>query len=288
MLQARGVRVEGGYGAGAAPKGAKTVGAIDSPPLRRIITELLTESDNQTAELLTKELGRVKGSGGTTAAGVQVIDRVIRRLGLPTAGVQVTDGSGLDDGDHVTCSFLAALLARTGRHSPLGDSLPVAGQTGTLANRFVASPAKGRLRAKTGTLNTVSALAGYVDTIPGTTLTFSYIATGANRELRRSCGSRRISGPRWCAIPKARHSASWDHTVVDRPPRAARSRVAKARTVGPWPCPRCFRSDRVLFPSAVLPLHVFEPRYMALVHTCLEGDREFGVVLIAGERGRRR
>ena len=39
----------------------------------------------------------------------------------------------------------------------------------------------------------------------------------------------------------------------------------------------------VLFPSAVLPLHVFEPRYMALVHTCLEGDREFGVVLIAGE-----
>jgi Lon protease-like protein len=39
----------------------------------------------------------------------------------------------------------------------------------------------------------------------------------------------------------------------------------------------------VLFPSAVLPLHIFEPRYKALVHTCLEGDREFGVVLI--ERG---
>lgn len=178
LLRARGVRVEGGYGAGRAPAGAKRVGVIDSPPMSSIVKELLTESDNQTAELLTKELGRVKAGHGTTAAGLSVIRSVIRRLGLPVNGTVVTDGSGLDDGDRTTCPFLAALLVHAGRHSPLGDALPIAGQSGTLANRFTTSAAKGRLRAKTGTLNYVTALTGFVDTQPGATLTFSYIATG--------------------------------------------------------------------------------------------------------------
>ena len=56
--------MEGGYGAAWRRRAPSTVGAIDSPPLAAIITELLTESDNQTAELLTKELGRVKGAVG--------------------------------------------------------------------------------------------------------------------------------------------------------------------------------------------------------------------------------
>ncbi|MDQ6697323.1 MAG: D-alanyl-D-alanine carboxypeptidase/D-alanyl-D-alanine-endopeptidase, partial [Actinomycetota bacterium] len=178
LLVARGVRVEGGYGAGTAPKGTKRVGAIDSPPMRSLVQELLTESDNQTAELLTKELGHVKGRAGSTAAGVAVLNGVLRRLGLPLAGVAVTDGSGLDDGDRASCPFLAALLVHAGRHSPVGDGLPVAGRSGTLANRFVTGPARGRLRAKTGTLNDVTALSGFVDTQPGATLTFSYIASG--------------------------------------------------------------------------------------------------------------
>ncbi len=178
LLQARGVRVEGGYGAGSAPKGSRRLGVIESPPLRSIIRELLTESDNQTAEMLTKELGRSKGGGGTTSSGVLVTKSLLGRLGLPTTGLALTDGSGLDDGDRATCPLLAALLVRAGRHSALGEALPVAGETGTLANRFVMSPARGRLRAKTGTLNEVTALAGFVDTVPGATLTFSYIATG--------------------------------------------------------------------------------------------------------------
>jgi len=178
LLVARGVRVEGGYGTGRAPKGAKRIGVVDSPPMRSMVKELLTESDNQTAELLTKELGQEKGRTGSTAAGVSVIKGVLGRLGVPLAGVAVTDGSGLDDGNRATCPFLAGLLVHAGRHSPVGDGLPVAGESGTLANRFVTSPAKGRLRAKTGTLNYVTALSGYIDTRPGATLTFSYIASG--------------------------------------------------------------------------------------------------------------
>ncbi len=178
LLQARGVRVEGGYGAGTAPKGAKRIGLINSPPLRGVVQELLSESDNQTGELLVKELGRVKGGAGSTAAGLQVITRTLTRLHLVAPGLAVNDGSGLDEGDRTTCRLLTALLDRAGRRSPIGDALPVAGKTGTLVNRFLASPGKGRLRAKTGTLNNATALSGFVDTVPGATLTFSYIATG--------------------------------------------------------------------------------------------------------------
>jgi len=194
LLDTRGVRTDGGIGAGPAPAGTKQLAAIDSPPVRDVVKEMLTDSDNQTAETLTKELGRM-GSGaggaksgpGTTAAGVQAIRQIATRLGLPLDGTVTTDGSGLDEGNRVTCRFMSAALDRWGRHSPLGEALPVAGKTGTLTKRFLLSPVTGRLRAKTGTLNTVTALAGFVDTVPGTDLTFSYIAVGrpVNDELLR-------------------------------------------------------------------------------------------------------
>lgn len=200
LLQARGVRVEGGSGAGRAPTGAKVIGDIASPPMRTVVKELLTGSDNQTAELLTKELGRTKGAGGTTAAGVQLIRHTLDRLGLPTEATVLIDGSGLDEGNRTTCPYLASLLDRAGRHSAIGDALPVAGKTGTLARRFLASPAKDRLRAKTGTLNNVTALAGFVDTQPGATVTFSYIAsgravTGSLLQVQEDLGSALVRYP---------------------------------------------------------------------------------------------
>jgi D-alanyl-D-alanine carboxypeptidase/D-alanyl-D-alanine-endopeptidase (penicillin-binding protein 4) len=175
MLTARGVHVGGAPTAGVAPSGAVEVASITSPRLADIVGEMLRESDNETAELLTKELAVRAGQEGTTAAGTAALMARITKLGLPTDGLRLVDGSGLAFEDAATCATFQALLDATGPTSVLGNGLPIAGQTGTLDKRFVDSPAAGRLRAKTGTLNQVTALSGYVETLQGATLTFTYI-----------------------------------------------------------------------------------------------------------------
>ena len=80
----------------------------------------------------------------------------------------VMDGSGLDRGNQVTCSFLAALIDRLGTGSAVLAGLPGAAQTGTLSHRFGEHPVAGRLHAKTGLLTGVNSLAGFVETDNGT------------------------------------------------------------------------------------------------------------------------
>ncbi|MCU1454587.1 MAG: dac [Acidimicrobiales bacterium] len=177
LLKQRGVTV-GGTGTGRAPAGAAPIAAVDSPPMPQILEALLTGSDNQIAESLVKEIGLRKAGAGTTAAGMKVFSETVARLGLGRPGQVAVDGSGLDESNKVTCRMISGLLDRAGRGGPLGRALAVSGETGTLATRFLDPSVKGRLRAKTGTLNTVSALSGYADAQQGASLTFAYIATG--------------------------------------------------------------------------------------------------------------
>jgi D-alanyl-D-alanine carboxypeptidase/D-alanyl-D-alanine-endopeptidase (penicillin-binding protein 4) len=135
---------------------------------------MLLTSDNTTAELVTKELGVAFGSGGSTAAGTEVMRSALAGIGMPMTGVLIADGSGLADLNQVTCRLVQGLLDHSGPASFLGASLPVAGETGTLAERFEGSTVQGRLRAKTGTLRQATALAGYVDT-QAATLSFAYV-----------------------------------------------------------------------------------------------------------------
>ncbi|MDP9074691.1 MAG: D-alanyl-D-alanine carboxypeptidase, partial [Actinomycetota bacterium] len=72
------------------------------------------------------------------------------------------DGSGLDRSDRASCQLLLAALLRSGPDGPLGQGLAVAGQTGTLEHRLVGTVAAGRLHAKTGSLEGVSALTGFM------------------------------------------------------------------------------------------------------------------------------
>lgn len=180
LLRQRGVEVVGDPGVGRAPIEETTeVAAIASPPVAELVAAMLVDSDNGTAELLTKEVGHVVAGDGSTAAGAAVAESTLAALGLPMAGVDVVDGSGLDRANRLTCRLLYDLLATLGPNGVIAGSLPVAGASGTLADRFVGSPAAGHLRAKTGTLNDVSALAGYADTTDAGELTFAVVVNGA-------------------------------------------------------------------------------------------------------------
>lgn len=194
LLQARGVIVGGAPGAGAAPRRAVQLAAIDSPPVSEIVGEMLSESDNLTAELLTKEMGAEAGAG-TTAAGVRALLDALNDEGLPVDKVTMVDGSGLDRANRATCGALMAAVDHSGPTGPVVEGFAVANRTGTLARRFVNHPAAGRLRAKTGSLDGVTGLTGFVDpAVAGAApLGFAFLANGgfgeeAGRALQERVG----------------------------------------------------------------------------------------------------
>ncbi|HET7487355.1 MAG TPA: D-alanyl-D-alanine carboxypeptidase/D-alanyl-D-alanine-endopeptidase [Acidimicrobiales bacterium] len=183
LLQARGVTVAGGPAEGRAPAATAVVASVPSPPLRDVVGEMLRESDNQTAELLVKELGHRFAGSGTTAAGLGVVRDTLAGLGLPVSQLSTVDGSGLDRSDRATCGLLLAAVDRAGPAGPLAAGFPVAGRDGTLAKRFAGNPAAGRLRAKTGSVDGVAALSGWVDPPPGgTALSFSLVVNDLPRD----------------------------------------------------------------------------------------------------------
>jgi D-alanyl-D-alanine carboxypeptidase/D-alanyl-D-alanine-endopeptidase (penicillin-binding protein 4) len=169
LLEARGVEVAGAPRAGPAPRGGVEVGAVESAPLRDVVGQLLRESDNGTAELVLKEIGRTAGTP-TTAGGASVVAEVVADLGDPT----VVDGSGLALDDRVTCQLLVDLLQRPGTGAVIDDLLAVAGVTGTLTDRFQGTELEAVLRAKTGSLTSVASLAGIVED-DDPPLTFAFV-----------------------------------------------------------------------------------------------------------------
>ncbi|HUF32558.1 MAG TPA: D-alanyl-D-alanine carboxypeptidase/D-alanyl-D-alanine-endopeptidase [Acidimicrobiales bacterium] len=178
LLRARGIEVVGEPAAGVAPSPAVPLASVESPPVSELVRQLLRESDNGTAELLLKELGlRVLGQGSTAAGARAVIESLAAR-GLPLAGVSVLDGSGLDPGNRVTCRLLLDVLATADPAGPITTGLSVAGESGTLAHRYRGTDVAGVLRAKTGSIRSVSALVGEVQAADGRRLRFAYVANG--------------------------------------------------------------------------------------------------------------
>jgi D-alanyl-D-alanine carboxypeptidase/D-alanyl-D-alanine-endopeptidase (penicillin-binding protein 4) len=161
LLVARGVTVEQPAIAGVVPDNTSSIAELASPPMAAMIGEMLTESDNSTAEVILKNLGVEVFKRGTFADGVKAVLGKLQEDGLPLGGVQLVDGSGLDRSDRVTCNAIAAVLARGGSNGVIGSGMAKAGESGTLATRLNNTPAVGHLQAKTGTLSGVSALAGW-------------------------------------------------------------------------------------------------------------------------------
>lgn len=182
LLQARGVVIAGGAGEGKAPAGPQ-IARVESPPLSDVVGEMLRESDNLTAELLVKELGYRFGGAGSTRAGLKIVRESLATAGLDVEDLVNVDGSGLDRADRATCGLLMTALDRAGATGPVVAGLPVAAKDGTLHDRFLDTPAAGRLRAKTGSLSGVSGLTGYVDGREGVpSLAFALLANDLPRD----------------------------------------------------------------------------------------------------------
>ena len=132
-------------------------------------------SDNFNAETLIKALGEEFGESGTTRAGAAVVRRTMTGFGLRP---RVADGSGLSRANRTSPRQVVRLLQHMAE-DPAGPafqtSLAVAGRSGTLGYRMRRSVARDRCQAKTGTLNGVSALAGYCQTTAGTRVAFAYL-----------------------------------------------------------------------------------------------------------------
>jgi serine-type D-Ala-D-Ala carboxypeptidase/endopeptidase (penicillin-binding protein 4) len=175
LLRQRGVVVAGQARAGQAPEGLNPVATIPSATVREIVAEMLTDSDNDTAEMALKEVGLVQAGAGTWEAGAVAATQLLTEAGVAVDGLQIVDGSGLSDTNRLSCQLLVDLLTLPETGPVLVEGLAVAGETGTLASRWNDTAVEGRLRAKTGTLNTVTALSGRVDPLQGGTLTFSYV-----------------------------------------------------------------------------------------------------------------
>lgn len=189
LLRERGVAVANAPVAGKANPAAARVAAVESAPLTGILAEMLTTSDNTTAEMVLKEVGLKAGEGPTREAGLAVVTERLTAWGIPLDGTVLVDGSGLSDENRTTCAALLALLQRHSAGDPVGAGLPVAGAAGgTLADAFVGTPLEGRIRAKTGTLYNyddgvlgkpaVKALAGYVPLDGGGEIEFALLLNG--------------------------------------------------------------------------------------------------------------
>lgn len=171
---------------GTAPAGAQQLGQVLSPTVAELVDKALVVSDNTVAEMLARLVAIETGSGNTFAAINAGVLEGLAGYGVDTAGIAVVDGSGLSDDNAVPPAYLTRLFvkinAREGQLGHLLDSLPVAGERGSLAydDRFWGdnAVADGRVIAKTGWINTGYTLAGVIRAEDGTDLTFAIYALG--------------------------------------------------------------------------------------------------------------
>ncbi len=154
-----------------------------SPPLREVVALINKPSDNLIAEITLKALGKEVRGEGTTAAGIQVLREFLQSAGLEMGAAHIVDGSGLSRINGVSPENFVRLLEYMHR-SPYAEafreSLPVYGVDGTLRNRLRGTPVQGNGYAKTGSLNRVSSLSGYLRTQSGRWLAFSIIMNAYN------------------------------------------------------------------------------------------------------------
>jgi D-alanyl-D-alanine carboxypeptidase/D-alanyl-D-alanine-endopeptidase (penicillin-binding protein 4) len=172
LLNARGVLFGGVPRHDVLPAGIPELASIQSAPLTAIIQEMMVNSDNNTAELLLKEIGFASKGIGSTAAGLATAKDQLVKWKLDKE-VLLFDGSGLASDGRISCDIFMSLLNSFSASMP--GLMAIAGETGTIRDTFDGTPVAGKLRAKTGTLNGVKALVGYLPVTNSDPVIFSML-----------------------------------------------------------------------------------------------------------------
>lgn len=166
-----------------------TLVVLESPPMQDVLARMQKPSQNQVAEMLFRTSGLVGTGFGDADSSRALAIRTLNALGIDTADVAYRDGSGMSRHNFVTPRAIVTVLSAM-QHSPHFNmwytALPIAGKEGTLLRRMRGTPLEGNVRAKTGSLNRVRSLSGYVTSADGRMLTFSLLANnyvGPSRDV---------------------------------------------------------------------------------------------------------
>jgi serine-type D-Ala-D-Ala carboxypeptidase/endopeptidase (penicillin-binding protein 4) len=183
FLTADGITVRGAPAEVAAPARASAVASVESPPLTEIVQWMLEQSNNVIAENLARHVAIATGRAASFSGAAAAVTAVLRSLGV-TGELSLVDDSGLSPADRISPAVLVRLIGLAATHAQLRSALtglPVEGFSGTLtqgASVFgLGGPAGfGVVRAKTGNLSTVAALAGTAYARNGQLLAFAVMA----------------------------------------------------------------------------------------------------------------
>ncbi len=178
-----------------APSGARQLAVVQSAPLVQRLSQMMDHSDNVMAECIAREVAAAINRPRSFAGAADAVTNRLATAHVDITGAALLDSSGLSVDDRLTAKTLDGVVqAAAGPDQPalraLLDLLPIAGGSGTLADRFLDAgtnqgPA-GWLRAKTGSLTATNALAGVVTDRSGRVLTFAFLSNAAGPNGRNA------------------------------------------------------------------------------------------------------
>ena len=189
-LAAEKITVAQAFISGSQGKNEQEIAAVESPPLSQLLAETNLNSNNLFAEAWLRALAVKKlptdPNQSSADAGLEVMKATLTQLGVDSTTYVLVDGSGLSRKDLVS-PFAFVQILRAMRRSPQASvylaSLPVAGRSGTLKNRFLHTSAEGIVHAKTGSMDGVVSISGYVDAPHYDPVVFSIIVNQTEQPL---------------------------------------------------------------------------------------------------------
>lgn len=170
---------------GSVAPGATLLGEVKSQPVHVLVRYMIAANDNTLAEMLARKVSSEAGLNGSAASLNQVIPGAVAQLGLDGSQISVVDGSGLSPRSTVPPRLMARLMAElaeeTGHQLAVYEPLPVAGESGSLASRFVGvnEEVRGYVKGMAGAITTARTLGGLIQAEDGTLLAFAFYALGS-------------------------------------------------------------------------------------------------------------